>query len=426
MHILIIGSGGREHALGWALSKDPDVSKISSLPGNPGLARLGDCIGGTDPSDVDAVVKAARSIEADFVVIGPEAPLAAGLADALRAGGIACFGPSAAAAQIETSKGFMKDLCAEYDIPTAAFGRFTDTEDAKAKLREFAPPYVVKADGLAAGKGVIIAETLEEADAAVDEILGGKFGTAGAEVVIEEFLEGEEASFFVLTDGESMLPLIAAQDHKRAFDHDQGPNTGGMGAYSPAPVFTAQVERATIDRIIRPTIDGLKARGTPYKGVLYAGLMITANGPKLIEYNARFGDPETQVLMMRWRSGLLAALRATHAGGLDHVEVSWTTDAAVCVVLAAKGYPGSYRKGTAIGSLEAAEAETDVTVFHAGTAEQNGQLTANGGRVLNVCARGATIGAARERAYDALLKIDWPDGFARTDIAAKAVDRDTT
>ena len=422
MHVLLIGSGGREHALGWALAHDPGVSKLTSLPGNPGLAQLGECLTGVAADDVPGITAKAKEIGADFVVIGPEAPLAAGLADALRAAGLACFGPSKAAAQLEASKGFMKDLCAEHNIPTAAYGRFSDASSAKAKLRTFAPPYVVKADGLAAGKGVIIAQGLEEADRAVDEIFGGKFGSAGTEVVIEEFLNGEEASFFALTDGEAIMPLIAAQDHKRAYDNDEGPNTGGMGAYSPAPVFTPEIEQDVLKRIIQPTVAGMAARGTPYKGVLYAGLMITTDGPKLIEYNVRFGDPECQLLMLRWAGGLLDALRATDTGGLANVDVTWHTDSALCVVMAAKGYPNDYRKGTPICGLDAASSTPGVKIFHAGTALIEGQLAANGGRVLNVCARAGTIGQARARAYDALAKIDWPDGFARSDIAWRALE----
>ncbi|MFQ5562874.1 MAG: phosphoribosylamine--glycine ligase [Parvularculaceae bacterium] len=423
MKVLLIGGGGREHALGWKIAQSPRLSKLYLAPGNPGLNRLGEPLGFGD-GDVDAIVNAAVEKSVDLVVVGPEAPLAAGLADRLRQQGVLCFGPSREAAQLESSKGYMKDLCAEIGAPAAAYARFRDAGAAKADLRERAAPYVIKADGLAAGKGVVIAQTLAEADEAVDAMFAGEFGDAGAEIVIEDFLQGEEASFFVITDGETILPLVAAQDHKRAFDGDTGPNTGGMGAYSPAPAFTPFVCEQTMTRIIEPTIAAMRARGAPYCGVLYAGLMITGEGPKLIEYNVRFGDPECQALMRRLKSDLLPVLYAAATGSLQSHALDWSDDAAALVVLAAKGYPGAYEKGSPIKGVAAANALPGVVVFHAGAKEQDGGLVANGGRVLNVTATGATIGEAIARAYRGVETIDWPGGYYRRDIGWSALERE--
>ena len=424
MNVLIIGSGGREHALAWALARSPLVSRIYCAPGNGGIdddLRLD--ADGTDFAQIEQIV---RAHDIEFVVVGPEAPLVAGLVDYLNDRGITAFGPSAAAAQLEGSKGFTKDLCARAGIPTAAYRRFTEAAPAKAFIRETGAPIVVKADGLAAGKGVIIAETIAEAEAAVDNILGGQFGSAGAELVIEAFLEGEEASFFALVDGENVLPLVAAQDHKRVGEGDSGPNTGGMGAYSPAPIMDAAMCARVMDAIIKPTVATMAADGTPFKGVLFAGLMITEEGPQLIEYNVRFGDPECQVLMLRLESDLLPALLASAKGGLSGVELQWRDACAVTVVMAANGYPGDYAKGDAIGGLDAAGAVEGVQIFHAGTARKDGQITANGGRVLNITATGANVSEAVARAYRAVDLIDWPGGFCRRDIAWRALARENT
>ena len=367
----------------------------------------------------------ARREKIDFVVVGPEVPLSMGLADRLAEAGIKVFGPSQKAAQLESSKGFTKDLCKKHGIPTGAYERFTDADKAVAYIEAQGAPIVVKADGLAAGKGVVVAETVEQATAAVRDMLSGnRFGAAGASVVIEEFLVGEEASFFALCDGENALPLVGAQDHKRVFDGDKGPNTGGMGAYSPAPVFDAAMQQRTMDEIILPTVRAMAAAGMPFKGVLYAGLMITAQGPKIFEYNCRFGDPECQVLMMRLKSDLLPALIACADGGLKHLDLRWSADTALTVVMAAKGYPDAYRKGSEIRGLDAAGKVEGVQVFHAGTRPgPNGAVLANGGRVLNVTAMAPTVELARERAYQAVDRIDWPDGFCRRDIAWRAVGR---
>ena len=424
MNVLIIGSGGREHALAWALARSPLVSRIYCAPGNGGIdddLRLD--ADGTDFAQIEQIV---RAHDIEFVVVGPEAPLVAGLVDYLTDRGITAFGPSAAAAQLEGSKGFTKDLCARAGIPTAAYRRFTEAAPAKAFIRETGAPIVVKADGLAAGKGVIIAETIAEAEAAVDNILGGQFGSAGAELVIEAFLEGEEASFFALVDGENVLPLVAAQDHKRVGEGDSGPNTGGMGAYSPAPIMDAAMCARVMDAIIKPTVATMAADGTPFKGVLFAGLMITEEGPQLIEYNVRFGDPECQVLMLRLASDLLPALLASAKGGLSGVELQWRDACAVTVVMAANGYPGDYAKGDAIAGLDAAGAVEGVQIFHAGTARKDGQITANGGRVLNITATGANVSEAVARAYRAVDLIDWPGGFCRRDIAWRALARENT
>jgi phosphoribosylamine--glycine ligase len=423
MNVLLIGSGGREHALAWRITASPLLGKLYCAPGNAGIAEVADCVP-LDSADHDAVIRFCREREIGLVVIGPEAPLVAGLADDLARSGIKAFGPSKAAAQLEGSKGFTKDFCAEFGIPTAAYRRFSDKAAALAYLVKQSLPIVVKADGLAAGKGVTVADTREAAVEAVEACFDGAFGEAGAEIVIEECLIGEEASFFALIDGTHALPLIAAQDHKRAFDGEKGPNTGGMGAYSPAPVMTPEMTRRTMDEIIWPTVKGMAARGTPFKGVLFAGLMITAEGPKLIEYNVRFGDPETQVLMLRLKSDLLPALVATADGVLRTFDLRWYDDAAMTVVMAAKGYPGSYAKNTEIRGLDTAGAVEGVEVFHAGTAREYGKVLAMGGRVLNISARGKTVGEARKRVYEAVSKIDWPGGFYRSDIGWRALERE--
>ncbi len=425
MRILVVGGGGREHALCWALENSPLVQELICAPGNAGIARHAECVP-VNAEDVEALTALARDRKVDFVVVGPEVALCKGLTDSLKAAGIKSFGPSAAAAQLEGSKGFMKDICREFGIPTAKYGRFSDLEKALAFVRAQGAPIVIKADGLAAGKGVVVAQTLEEAETATRAILSEEaFGKAGAEVVIEAFMEGEEVSFFVLVDGEAALPLASAQDHKRAFDGDEGPNTGGMGAYSPAPALTPALADQVMREIIRPTIDGMKARGCPYKGVLYAGLMLTDEGPKLVEYNVRFGDPECQVLMLRLKSDLLPALMACSDGLLRNVDLRWHDNAALTVVMAAKGYPGGYEKGSVISGLDALQDDPDLVVFHAGTkAGTNGAVLANGGRVLNVTALGSSIGAAQKRAYDAVDRIDWTEGFYRRDIGWRAIERE--
>ncbi|MBF9234911.1 phosphoribosylamine--glycine ligase [Microvirga alba] len=423
MNILLIGSGGREHALAWSLSASALCDRLLIAPGNPGTAQHGTNVP-LDVTDHAALIAFCRAENVDFVVVGPEAPLVAGLVDDLRAAGIKAFGPSKAAAQLEGSKAFTKDLCAEFDIPTAAYRRFTDAQAAKAYIREHGAPIVVKADGLAAGKGVVVATSLEEADAAIEMMIGGGLGAAGAEVVIEAFLEGEEASFFALCDGTTAIPLGTAQDHKRVFDGDEGPNTGGMGAYSPAAVLTPELQARAMREIIEPTLAGMRARGTPYTGVLYAGLMLTKDGPQLIEYNARFGDPETQVLLPRLKSDLVTALLAACDGVLNNISLQWTNEAALTVVMAAKGYPGTVEKGSEIRGIDKAEALEGVIVFHAGTKQDGDKILANGGRVLNVTALGRTIAEAQARAYEAVSKIDWPEGFCRRDIGWRAVARE--
>ena len=425
MNVLLLGSGGREHALAWAIAASPLLGTLYCAPGNAGIAEVATCVP-LDITDHAGLATFCRENRIDFVVVGPEAPLVAGVADDLTAAGFKVFGPSRAAAQLEGSKGFTKDLCREFNIPTAAYGRFTDAAAAKAYAAHQPLPVVVKADGLAAGKGVVIAETRAAADEAIDACFGGSFGAAGAEVVVEEFLRGEEASFFALVDGRHVLPLGAAQDHKRAFDGDKGPNTGGMGAYTPTPVMTPAMSERVMAEIVRPTVDGMAARGIPYKGVLFAGLMITADGPKLIEYNVRFGDPECQVLMMRLKSDLLAALLATTDGVLDKFDLRWHADTALVVVMAAKGYPGSPERGTEIRGLEAAGSIEGVEIFHAGTRRDGPRLIADGGRVLNIAARGRTIEEARERAYEAIERIDWPDSFYRSDIGWQAINRESS
>jgi phosphoribosylamine--glycine ligase len=422
MNVLLIGSGGREHALAWALQASPLLGKLYCAPGNAGIAELAECVA-LDAADHAAVVRFCRGRDIGLVVVGPEAPLVAGLADDLAAAGIKAFGPSKAAARLEGSKGFTKDFCAEHGIPTATYARFQDRAAALAYLDTQPLPIVVKADGLAAGKGVTVADAREAAAAAVEAC----FSLGDGGVVIEEFLSGEEASFFALVDGSHALPLAAAQDHKRAFDGDKGPNTGGMGAYSPAPVVTPEIARRAMDEIVIPTVKGMAARGTPYKGVLYAGLMIAASGPKLIEYNVRFGDPETQVLMLRLKSDLLAALLATVDGVLNAFDLRWHDDAAITVVMAANGYPGDHATGSEIRGLAVARAVDGVEIFHAGTARAgDGRLIATGGRVLNVAARGKTLAEARDRAYAAIARIDWPGGFCRSDIGWRALGREGT
>jgi phosphoribosylamine--glycine ligase len=416
LNVLLIGSGGREHALAWAIAASPLLGKLYCAPGNPGIAELAE-LAAVDVADHGAVAAFCRDRQIGLVVVGPEAPLVAGISDDLLAQGIRVFGCSKFAAQLEGSKGFAKDLCARHGIPTAAYGRFDDEAAARGYLYRQGVPIVIKADGLAAGKGVTVAMTMEEAEAALDDIFSGRFG--GAACVIEEYLTGEEVSFFVLSDGEHVLPLATAQDHKRVGEGDTGSNTGGMGAYSPAPVMTDALCRDTLERIVQPTIRAMKAMGHPYTGVLFAGLMITRDGPRLIEYNVRFGDPETQVLMMRLKDDLLTLMLATVDGTLDKVSARWHDAAALTVVMAAKGYPGDVAKGSEIKGLEAAMAE-DVQIFHAGTARRNGRLVANGGRVLNVTALGRTVREAQARAYAAVDRIDWPDGFCRRDIGWRA------
>ena len=423
MNVLLIGAGGREHALAWALQRSPLLGRLFAAPGNGGIGEVADLVD-LPVADHGAVIGFCRDNHIDLVVIGPEAPLVAGLVDDLRAVGIRAFGPSAAAAQLEGSKGFTKDLCAEFGIPTAAYRRCRTMAEAERHIRRAGAPIVVKADGLAAGKGVVVAMSETEAIAAARACFSGSLSEAGREVVIEECLVGEEASFFALVDGKTALPLATAQDHKRAGDGDTGPNTGGMGAYSPAPVMSAEMCRRTMSEIIHPTVAAMAARGMPFTGILYAGLMITAEGPKLIEYNVRFGDPECQVLMMRLRSDLLRALWATTEGSLDQVEMDWSPEAALTVVMAARGYPGDYEKGSVIGGLDRAAAVPHVQIFHAGTRRDNGRVIATGGRVLNVTALGDTVSAARARAYAAIDLIDWPQGYCRSDIGWRAIERE--
>ena len=427
MNVLIIGGGGREHALAWAIAASPKLGQLYCAPGNPGIAEVAACVA-LNVQNHQAVVEFCRVNAVELVVIGPEAPLVAGLADDLRAAGVRCFGPGKEAAQLEGSKAFTKELCAAAAIPTARYRSFSDAAAASSYVADHPLPVVIKADGLAAGKGVAIAETREDAIAFIDDCFGGKFGNAGASVVIEEFLVGEEASFFVLCDGTNILPLATAQDHKRVGDDDTGPNTGGMGAYSPAPVMTDELIARTLEEIIQPTVDELRNRGTPYQGVLYAGLMITPDGPKLIEYNVRFGDPETQVMMLRAdRAGLLEALDAAARGALHDLQLGWKDEVALTVVMAAEGYPGTPKRGTEIKGLEAFGAADDLMVFHAGTMQDAlGRLVANGGRVLNVTARGCSVAEAKARAYAAIEKIDWKGGFCRSDIGWRAIARERT
>ncbi|MBI1171263.1 phosphoribosylamine--glycine ligase [bacterium] len=420
MNILILGSGGREHSLAWAVKQNPRTDRLIVAPGNAGIAQLAE-VAAIDILDGAAVVAFCAENAVDFVIIGPEAPLAAGVADAARAAGILTFGPSADAAKLEASKSFTKEICDACGAPTAAYARFTDSAAARAHIRAQGAPIVVKADGLAAGKGVIVAVTEAEALAAIDDMFGGEFGAAGAEVVIEEFMTGEEASFFVLTDGINALPIGTAQDHKRAFDGDTGPNTGGMGAYSPAPVLTEAVQAQAMAEIVLPTIREMARRGTPYQGVLYAGLMIKEGRARLVEYNARFGDPECQVLMMRLGAQVLDLLLACVEGRLAEARVNWADDHALTVVMAARGYPGAYARGSVIHGLKRLPEDSRHMCFHAGTVEREGRILANGGRVLNITARGASLAEARNRAYAMLDHLDWPEGFCRGDIGWRAL-----
>jgi phosphoribosylamine--glycine ligase len=423
MNILLVGSGGREHALAWKIAQSPKLTRLVAAPGNPGMAELCETRA-VRATDVEALTALAREIAADLVVIGPESAVAAGLADALTAAGFPCFGPTAQAGQLESSKAFTKGFCDRYGLPTAAYVVCEDVASARAALDGFEAPYVVKADGLAAGKGVVVAATRGEAEAAVEDALGGRFGAAGARVVIEEFLEGEIGSLFALCDGETPMLFGWAQDHKRAFDGEQGPNTGGMGTYSPAPVFTPDLVEQVRTRLVEPAFAGIAADGAPYRGVLFVELMATRHGPKLVEFNVRFGDPECQVLMLRLESDLVPYLHACATGTLkDLPPPAWRDESAVCVVLAALGYPEAPKAGGAIGGLEAAEGEGGV-VFHAGTTRgEDAQLRAAGGRVLNVCALGADLASALQRAYAAVARIDFQDGFFRRDIGWRALER---
>lgn len=420
MNILILGSGGREHSLAWAVMQNPKCDKLIVAPGNAGIAQIADCAA-LDIENGGAVAAFAEENAIDFVIIGPEAPLAAGVGDRLREAGILVFGPSEAAARLEASKSFTKEICDAANAPTAAYGHFTDADAAKAHVRQHGAPTVVKADGLAAGKGVIIAMTEEEALAAIDGMFGGAFGGAGAEVVIEEFMEGEEASLFVLVDGEDVLAIGSAQDHKRVGEGDTGLNTGGMGAYSPAPVLSAEVEARAMEEIVKPTMRVMAQRGMPYQGVLYAGLMIKDGQPRLVEYNVRFGDPECQVLMMRLGAQALDLMHAAAEGRLGEAQVNWGDDHAITVVMAAEGYPGSYEKFSEIKGLDALPEDSSNMVFHAGTQEQDGKVLAVGGRVLNVTARGDSLQEARDRAYAMVDGVDWPQGFFRRDIGWRAL-----
>ncbi len=426
MKVLIIGGGGREHALAWKVAQADAVEKVLVAPGNAGTARDAKLENVTvDVSDQAALAELAEREGVALTIVGPEAPLVEGLVDYFQARGLKCFGPSKAAAQLEGSKAFTKDFLARHAIPTAAYGNFTDMDEALAYVREQGAPIVIKADGLAAGKGVIVAMTLEEAEDAVRDMLdGNKFGDAGHRVVVEEFLDGEEASFIVMVDGEHILPMATSQDHKRVGDGDSGPNTGGMGAYSPAPVVTDEIHQRIMDQVIRPTVAGMAAEGMPYTGFLYAGLMIGDDGqPKVIEYNCRFGDPETQPIMMRLRSDLAALCLAALDGQLDRIEADWDPRPTLGVVMAAGGYPDGYDKGDAISGLDDADSDT-VKVFHAGTAEQGGQVVTNGGRVLCVTALGDSVADAQRRAYEAVAKITWRDAYHRTDIGYRAVARE--
>lgn len=420
MNILILGSGGREHALAWAVMQNPKCDKLIVAPGNAGIAQIADCAK-IDVEDGGVVCNFVQENAIDFVIVGPEAPLAAGVADRLREAGVLVFGPSAEAAKLEASKSFTKEICDLAKAPTAAYGHFTDAEAAKAYIREQGAPIVVKADGLAAGKGVIVAMDEQTALDAIDDMFGGAFGGAGAEVVIEEFMEGEEASFFILCDGKTALPIGTAQDHKRVGEGDTGLNTGGMGAYSPAPVLTDEIAQKAMDEIIQPTIDQMAKRGTPYQGVLYAGLMIKDGQPRLVEYNVRFGDPECQVLMMRLGAQAMDLMHAAAEERLHDAQVNWGDDHAITVVMAANGYPGSYEKGSVIKGLNALPEDSKNMVFHAGTTAADGAITATGGRVLNVTARGASLQEARDRAYAMVDQIDWPEGFHRRDIGWRAL-----
>ena len=425
MKVLVVGSGGREHALCRAIAASPLCEKLYCAPGNAGVAAAAQCVD-ISASDLDGLIGFSQENSVDFVVVGPEDPLVAGLVDRLDEIGIKSFGPRASAAILEGSKGFMKEFCGRHGIPTAAYRRFTDAASARRYVESQGAPIVIKADGLAAGKGVTLAATLEQALAAIDHaMVDERFGDAGAELVIESLLVGEEASFFAFCDGNVALPLMSAQDHKTAFDGDKGPNTGGMGAYAPAPVMTSAMTAMVMERIIDPTVAGMKAEGRPFKGILYAGLMITEQGPQLIEYNVRFGDPECQVLVMLLKSDILAAVIAAYDGELDGFVLRWRDQSALCVVMASNGYPGGYAKGSAIDGADALDHD-GLIVFHAGTLRDHaGVLRANGGRVLGVTATGSDIAAAQSKAYDAVGQIDWPGGFYRRDIGWRAVARHT-
>lgn len=420
MNILILGSGGREHALTWAVKQNPKCDRLIVAPGNAGIAQIAECAD-LDIENGGAVAAFAEENAIDFVIIGPEAPLAKGVSDRLREAGILVFGPSEEAARLEASKFFTKEICAAANAPTAGYGHFTDAEAAKAYIRANGAPIVVKADGLAAGKGVIVAMEEKEALDAIDDMFGGAFGGAGAEVVIEEFMDGEEASLFVLVDGEEVLSIGTAQDHKRVGEGDTGPNTGGMGAYSPAPVLSAEIERKAMDEIVKPTMSEMAKRGTPFQGILYAGLMIKDGQPRLVEYNVRFGDPECQVLMLRLGAQAFDLIHAAAEGRLSDAQVNWADDHAVTVVIAANGYPGAYEKGSEIKGLEGLPNDSMNVVFHAGTKTADGKTLATGGRVLNVTARGETLQDARDRAYEMVEAINWPGGFYRRDIGWRAL-----
>ncbi|MCR9086680.1 MAG: phosphoribosylamine--glycine ligase [Rhodobacteraceae bacterium] len=420
MNILILGGGGREHSIAWATKQNPKCDRLIVAPGNAGIAQIAWCAA-LDIEDGAAVVQFCIENSVDMVIVGPEAPLAAGVADAVRAAGVLCLGPSAAAARLEASKAFTKEVCDAANVPTAAWARFTEAAPAKAHIRSHGAPIVVKADGLAAGKGVVVAETLEQAEMAIDEMFGGAFGAAGAEVVIEEFMAGEEASFFVLCDGEDALPIGTAQDHKRIGEGDTGPNTGGMGAYSPAPVLTAELQHQVMERIVRPTLAEMARRGTPYSGVLYVGLMIENGQARLVEYNVRFGDPECQALMMRLGAQAFDAMHACAEGRLNDARIDWADDHAMTVVMATQGYPGAYQKGSAIGGLETLPETSWQMMFHAGTAEAAGQTVASGGRVLNATARAPGLRDARDAAYALLDQVSWPEGTFRRDIGWRAL-----
>jgi len=423
MKVLVVGSGGREHSLCWAIAKSPLCDKLFCAPGNAGIAGVADCIP-VGAEDLDGIVRFATNNNIDFVVVGPEAPLVAGLVDRLDVAGIKAFGPKAEAAEIEGSKCFMKDLLERYGIPSGYFNRFDEPEAAKSFIHAKGAPIVVKADGLAAGKGVILCRSTNEAFAAIDHIMTERaFGEAGDEVLVEEFLKGEEASFFALVDGNTAVPLVSAQDHKPAYDGDEGPNTGGMGAYTPAPVVTPELADTIMETIITPVIEAMAAEDRPYKGVLYAGLMITEDGPKVLEFNARFGDPECQPLMMRLKSDFLEALLACADGTLDRIELEWHDETALTVVMATQGYPGKYENGSEIRGLDALEDMDGVAVFHAGTKADGGRILAHGGRVLGITARGTSVAEAQKRAYEAVDRIDWPEGFCRRDIGWRALDR---
>jgi phosphoribosylamine--glycine ligase len=423
LNVLLIGSGGREHALAYGLTKSDKLGQLYAAPGNAGILQLAEKAD-LSVKDHQSVIDFCKEKDISFVVVGPEDPLVDGIADSLRDAGLDVFGPSKAAAQLEGSKGYTKDLCAEFNIPTAAYARFGNEADALTYLNNNPAPIVIKADGLAAGKGVTVAMTQDEAVAAVKDCFDGAFGDAGAEVVIEAFLQGEEASLFALCDGKTALLMPSAQDHKAVGEGDTGPNTGGMGAYTPAPVMTPELTQEVMDKIIQPTLDGMASRGAPFSGVLFLGLMITEKGPELIEYNVRFGDPECQTLMMRLESDLLELLLASARGELAGKSLTNSDDVVMNVVMAAKGYPASYTKGTAINGLDAAEALDGVKIFHAGTKMDGDQLVANGGRVLNICARGASVTEAQARCYEAISKLDWADGFCRSDIGWRAVARE--